>query len=272
MILARSLVALACTSLCALAGLAAPPAKPTAKPAPARLAFNRDIRPLLSDACFKCHGPDAKTRQAGLRLDLRAEALRAMASGKAAIVPGKPERSELVRRLSTKDSALAMPPAAAHKTLTALQKESLRRWIAEGAAYQQHWAYEPPVKPRIPAGRNPIDHLVGLRLAAEGLAPAPTADRRTLARRLSFDLAGLPPTAAEVDAYVTDKAPGAYERLVDRLLASPHYGERMAIAWLDVVRFADTIGYHSDNPRNIHPYRDYVIRAFNTNKPFDRFT
>ena len=267
----RCIAALACAPLCALAGFAAP-AKPKPAPRPVeRLAFNRDIRPLLSDNCFKCHGPDAKARQAGLRLDLRADALRVLASGKAAIVPGKPDRSELVKRLFAKD-ATAMPPADAHKTLTPAQKETLRRWVAEGATFQLHWSYEPPVKPAIPAGRNAIDYLVGRRLAAEGLALSPAADRRTLARRLAFDLTGLPPTAAEVDAFLADKAPGTYERLVERLLASPHYGERMAIAWLDVVRFADTIGYHSDNPRNIYPYRDYVIRAFNTNKPFDQFT
>ncbi|MFY7951797.1 MAG: DUF1549 domain-containing protein, partial [Armatimonadaceae bacterium] len=242
------------------------------KTAPAEIAFNRDIRPLLSDTCFRCHGPDAKTRQAGLRLDLRGDATRVLASGKRAIVPGKPEQSELVNRLFTKTAALAMPPADAHKSLTSAQKQLLVSWIRQGAPYQLHWSYEPPVRPVVPAGKNPIDSLVAKRLAKEGLRLSPAADRRTLLRRLSFDLTGLPPTPAETDAFLTDTKPGAYERQVDRLLASPHYGERMAIAWLDVVRFADTIGYHSDTPRNIYPYRDYVIRAFNTNKRFDQFT
>ena len=259
----------------AYAGIAAPALsqgpKPT-KPTPVALAFNRDIRPLLSDNCFRCHGPDAKTRQAGLRLDLRADALKVQGSGKRAIVPGKPEQSELVNRLFTKTAALAMPPADAHKSLTEAQKQLLVAWVRQGAVYQQHWSYEPPVRPVVPTGKKAIDWLVSQRLGKEGLRLSPAADRRTLLRRLSFDLIGLPPTAAEMDAFLADKAPGAYERQVDRLLASPHYGERMAQGWLDVVRFADTIGYHSDNPRNIYPYRDYVIRAFNTNKRFDRFT
>ncbi len=165
-----------------------------------------------------------------------------------------------------------MPPPRSHKQLDARQKETLAQWIAAGAEYQKHWAYEPPVKPPIPPGADAIDHLVEARLVQLGLQPAGEADRRTLIRRLSFDLTGLPAEPADVDGFVRDAAPDAYERLVDRLLASPHYGERMAIDWLDVVRFADTVGYHSDNPRPIWPYRDWVIRAFNDNMPFDRFT
>jgi cytochrome c553 len=235
--------------------------------APARQAskiiFNRDIRPILSDNCFACHGPDKNKRQANLRLD----------QPNRAVIPGDIVASQLVQRIAKPASdALAMPPAEFHKTITAAQKETLRRWIGEGATYQKHWAYELPVKPAIPKGKHPIDFLVQRRLAEIGLKPSPQADRRTLIRRLSFDLTGLPPTYAEVQAFINDKSPKAYENLVDRLLASPHYGEKMAQHWLDVVRFADTIGYHSDTPRNIYPYRDYVIKAFNTNKPFDRFT
>ena len=238
-----------------------------AAPAADTVEFNRDIRPILSDNCFYCHGNDASHRKAKLRLDLRDAALK-----KEAFVPGKPEESELIKRLSLTDPDEVMPPPDSHKKLTPEQKELLRRWIAEGAKYQNHWAYEAPAKAPTPAPEQAIDALVGARLKARGLAPAAEADRRTLARRLHADLLGLPPTPEEVDAFVRDTSPDAYARLVERLLASPHYGERMAIGWLDVVRFADTIGYHSDTPRNVWPYRDYVIRSFNQNKPFDRFT
>jgi hypothetical protein len=232
-----------------------------------KLSYNRDIRPVLSENCFFCHGPDPNKRKGKLRLDVREEAL-----AKEAIVPGKPNESELVKRIFTKDPDDLMPPAESHKILTAAQKELLRRWIAEGAEYQSHWAYVPPVKPSVPAGWNGIDFLVEKRLKEIGLKSSPEADRRTLSRRLSFDLVGLPPHPKEAAAFENDKAPDAYARFLERLLASPHYGERMAIGWLDVVRFADTIGYHSDNPRNIWPYRDYVINAFNENKRFDQFT
>lgn len=238
----------------------------------AEVKFNRDIRPIMSDTCFHCHGPDAKARKANLRFDLRDEALKPAKSGAIAIVPGKPEKSEVVRRLFTKDTDDQMPPPEAHKTLTQQQKETFRKWIAEGAKYEAHWSYTPLVKPMIPTGRHGVDYLVEQRLQEIKLKPSPEADRRTLARRLSFDLLGLPPKAEEVDAFVNDASPDAYAKFVERLLASPHYGERMATAWLDVVRFADTIGYHSDTPRNVWPYRDYVINAFNHNKPFDQFT
>jgi len=231
------------------------------------VAFNRDIRPILSDHCFACHGPDAGNRQADLRLDDRAVAV---ATG--AIVPGRPEASGLVARINATDPDTVMPPPEAHKDLGAGQKALLARWIAAGAVYERHWAYEPPVKPEIPEGVHAIDHLVDRRLATLGLEPVAEADRRTLIRRLSFDLTGLPPSPEEVAAFVDDTSPDAHARLVERLLASPHYGERMAVGWLDVVRFADTIGYHSDNPRNVWPYRDWVIRSFNENLPFDRFT
>lgn len=231
------------------------------------LTYNRDVRPILSDNCFPCHGPDQQHRRAKLRLDVREVAV-----SRKAIVPGKPDESELIRRIFTDDEDDRMPPSKSEKSLTAAQRETLRRWIAEGAAYEPHWAYIPPVKPPVPEGTNAIDYLVGERLQEIGLEPSPEADRRTLARRLWFDLVGLPPPPEEVEAFERDHSPTAYERLVDRLIESPHYGERMAIDWLDAVRYADTIGYHSDNPRNVWPYRDYVIRSFNKNKPFDQFT
>ena len=236
-------------------------------PIPAKIEFNRDIRPILSDNCFYCHGPDPKHREAKLRLDIREEAV-----AKDAFVPGQPDKSELVSRITTTDEDDLMPPPDSHKKLTPRQKEVLKQWIAQGAGYQKHWAYEPPVKAAVPAGQNGVDALVQKRLAEIGLKRSPEADRRILIRRLYSDLLGLPPKPEEVAAFVNDKSPNAYEQLVDRVLKNPHYGERMAIGWLDVVRFADTIGYHSDNPHNVWPYRDYVIKSFNDNKRFDRFT
>jgi Protein of unknown function (DUF1553)/Protein of unknown function (DUF1549)/Planctomycete cytochrome C len=241
-------------------------------PRPARIEFDRDVRPILSDNCFHCHGPDKNAREAELRLDLRAEAIKTAASGATPIAPGKPEASELVRRIRSSDADEVMPPPDSHKTLTQRQKEILERWIGQGAAYQKHWSFEPPVKAEVPAGQNGIDFLVRKRLAEVGFASSPEADRRTLIRRLYFDLLGLPPTPQEVATFVQDSTPDAYERLVDHVLENPHYGERMAIGWLDVVRFGDTAGYHSDKPINIWPYRDWVIRSFNENKRFDRFT
>jgi hypothetical protein len=233
----------------------------------ATVSFNRDVRPILSDNCFYCHGPDASHRQADLRLDIRDDAVTA-----GAIVPGKPAESTLVSRINSTDSDELMPPPESHKKLDAKQKELLARWIEEGAEYQKHWAYEKPVKAEVPAGANGVDHLVRKRLTEVGLAPSREADRRTLIRRLSFDLLGLPPTPEEMAAFVADTRPDAYVVLVERLLASPHYGEQMAIGWLDVVRFADTCGYHSDKPRHVWPYRDWVIKSFNENRPFDQFT
>jgi hypothetical protein len=229
--------------------------------------FNRDVRPILSDNCFYCHGPDASHREADLRLDVREEALELEA-----FVPGDPDASMLVERILSDEPYERMPPPESNKVLTAQQKEVLVRWIAQGALYQRHWSYEPIVKPEIPDGAQGVDYLVHRRLAEIGLEPSPQADRRTLIRRLYWDLLGLPPTPDEVDAFQNDSSADAYEQLVERVLQNPHYGERMAIPWLDVVRFADTIGYHSDNPRNVWPYRDWVIRSFNANKPFDRFT
>jgi hypothetical protein len=231
------------------------------------ISFSRDVRPILADNCFPCHGPDTGRRKADLRLDVRETALESEA-----IVPGKPDESTLIERIFAEDASERMPPPSARKTLTAAQKEILRRWIQQGAPYQQHWAYQRPVKPAIPPGQNGVDVLVRQRLAELGLAPSPEADRRTLLRRLYSDLIGLPPAYDVVVEFAHDPSPRAYEDRVEQLLANPHYGERMAIAWLDVVRFADTIGYHSDNPRNVWPYRDWVIKSFNENKRFDRFT
>ena len=246
--------------------------EPARKPA-GPLEYNRDVRPILSGNCFRCHGPDPKPRQADLRLDLRDVAVR-----KKAIVPGKPEESEIVRRIFSTSPDEVMPPPASNKVLEPREKEVLREWIAQGAAYQPHWAYmqpvrRPPPDVKAPAWvRNPIDAFILEKIEARGLVPVPEADRRTLARRLSLDLVGLPPSLEEVDAFASDSSAEAYERLVERLLASPHYGERMAIGWLDLVRFADTVGYHGDQNQNVFPYRDYVIDSFNENKPFDRFT
>ena len=236
-------------------------------PLPAKIEFNRDVQPILSDNCFFCHGNDPKHREAKLRLDVREQALKSEA-----FVPGKAEASELVKRIFSTDKDELMPPPDSHKKLTARQREILKKWIAQGAEYQEHWAYEKPVKAAVPAGQNGVDVLVKKRLAEIGLKPSAEAERRTLIRRLHADLLGLPPKPEEVAQFVADQSPDAYAKLVERVLASPHFGERMAIGWLDVVRFADTIGYHSDNPRNVWPYRDWVIKSFNDNKPFDRFT
>ena len=229
------------------------------------LSYNRDIRPILSDNCFYCHGPDASHRKAKMRLDVREDALKAEA-----FVPGNADESELVKRILTTDEDDLMPPPDSAKKLTDEQKKMLRDWVAQGAKYEKHWAYIAPAKAEVEG--NGIDSLVRKQLKAHGLAPAKAADRRTLARRLYSDLIGLPPKPEDVEAFEKDESPDAYAKLVEKLMASEHYGERMAIGWLDVVRFADTIGYHSDNPRNVWPYRDYVIRAFNQNKRYDVFT
>lgn len=259
----RRLLARSCASFLGAIALSVHAAPKAGQP----ISYNRDIRPLLSDKCFACHGPDAGKRKGKLRLDIREAALE-----REAFVPGKPQESEFIRRITTTNPEDVMPPAESNKSLTSDEKDLLRRWIAAGAKYEGHWAYEKPIKPAAPAKSNPVDWLVEQRLRQIGLTPSAEADRRSLARRLYSDLIGIPPKPEEVEAFARDKSPEAYSRLVEKLLASPHYGERMALGWLDVVRFADTIGYHSDNPRNIWPYRDYVIRAFNTNKRFDTFT
>jgi hypothetical protein len=234
--------------------------------------FNRDVRPILSNHCYVCHGPDSNLRKAKLRLDVEKEALARV------LVPGKPHESELYKRVTASDPAERMPPAKANKPLSQEQIAVLRRWIEQGAKYEKHWSLLPPRVATVPAVKNvswpqnPIDHFILARLEKEGLAPSPEADRRTLMRRVYFDLIGLPPSPAEVDAFLADKTPEAYEKVVDRLLTSQHFGERMALYWLDLVRYADTGGYHSDNHRDVTMYRDWVIDAFNRDLPFDQFT
>jgi mono/diheme cytochrome c family protein len=239
--------------------------------------YTRDIRPILSDACFACHGPDEESRQAKLRLDNRADATSARGSAGPAIVPGDPEASELIFRIESDDETVRMPPPEFGKTLTPKQVALLREWVAQGATYAEHWAFTAVEAPAIPEVsnpawvRNPIDAFVLARLDREGLSPSPEADRVTLIRRLSLDLIGLPPTVEEVDAFVADRSPDAYEQLVERLLASPHYGERWGRLWLDAARYADSDGYEKDKKRSVWFYRDWVVRAFNDDRPYDQF-
>jgi hypothetical protein len=236
------------------------------------LDFNRDIRPILAENCFYCHGQDSNKRQADLRLDLRDEAI------KTAIKPNDASASELVKRIHSTDPDQLMPPANSNRRLTPEQKATLERWINEGANYATHWAFVAPVRPSLPAVknaqwvRNPIDRFVLARLEAEGLTPSPEADRATLIRRLSSDLLGLPPTPEEVDAFVADNDPSAYEKLVDRLMASPHYGERMSLPWLDAARYADSNGFQQDGDTWQWIWRDWVVRALNEDLTFDQFT
>ena len=247
-------------------------------PPPVRLTFNQDIEPILSENCYACHGPDPGPRKAGLRLDRAEYAFAPHEKSGPAILPGDPDHSPLVLRTQSLKEKEVMPPPEAHHTLTAEQIATLRRWVREGAGYQEHWAFIPPSLPAIPAvrdghwPRNDIDRFILARLEKEGLAPAPEAGRPALIRRVTYDLTGLPPTPEEVDAYVNDSAPDAYEKVVDRLLANPRYGEHRAHYWLDVARYGDTHGLHLDSYRSIWPYRDYVIASFNANKPFDQFT
>ncbi len=239
---------------------------------PRPVEFNRDIRPIMSDTCFRCHGPDKSSRMANLRLDLRAEAIKPLKNGTAPIVPGDPERSAIIKRIFAPNAALRMPPQYAHKELTEAQKDTVRRWVAEGAVYQGQWSYMPVVRPNVPGAGNPIDYFIAQNLVKAGLQAAPEADRRTLIRRVSLDLTGLLPTPAEAIAFESDRSPKAYENLVDRLLASPHYAEQQTMHWLDAVRYADTCGFHGDNIFPAWPYRDYVLNSFRSNKPFDQFT
>jgi hypothetical protein len=246
-------------------------------PLPRVVEFNRDVRPILSNHCFACHGPDKNKRKADLRLDTE-EGARADLGGYHAVMPRKPAQSELYLKISAADPAERMPPKKFGKPLTPRQVALLKRWIEQGAKWQKHWSLIAPRRPAVPEVRdkdwalNAIDRFILAPLEQEGLKPSPEADRRILLRRLSFDLTGLPPTPADVDAFLGDASPAAYEKAVDRLLASPHFGERLAVYWLDLVRYGDTGGYHSDNHRDVYLYRDYVIAAFNANKPFDRFT
>jgi hypothetical protein len=263
-----------------------PPApEPTKEPSPdAKVAaapaksfeFNRHIRPILSNNCYQCHGFDKNARKADLRLDVRESAIETR-DARAAIVPGDSAASELVKRITTEDPVDKMPPADSEHELKPEEIQRLIAWIDEGADYEPHWSYIAVNRPEPKVvgeewATNAIDRFVLARMRANGLDHSPETDRATLIRRVSFDLTGLPPTPSEVESFVNDPDPNAYEKLVDRLLASPHYGERMAMRWLDLVRYADTNGYHGDEHRNVWPYRDYVIQSFNESKPFDEFT
>jgi Protein of unknown function (DUF1553)/Protein of unknown function (DUF1549)/Planctomycete cytochrome C len=249
-------------------------------PRPNKVKFNRDIRPIMSDTCFHCHGPDKNARKAKLRLDLRDEALKPAKSGEIPIVPGRPEKSSIIERIFTTDEDDLMPPEKSHKELTDAQKAMFKQWVAEGAQYEPHWAYTPLVKPEVPKVenakfvlRNAVDKFIAAKLIEKGVkAPSPEADRAMLIRRVSLDLTGLPPKPDEVEAFVSDKSDKAYEKLVDRLMKSLQFGERWAVWWLDVARFADTVGFHGDQNQRVFPFRDYVINAFNANKRFDQFT
>lgn len=240
------------------------------KPAQEKVSFNRDIRPILTENCYACHGPDAHEAKADVQLHSAKHAHDGFL-----IVPGEKDASEVWLRII--DKKKPMPPKDSHKVLTDAQKELIERWIEQGAAYEPHWAYVSPRMTQEPAVQDQawpehwVDRYVLARLEGQGLKPVADADRVTLIRRLSFDLTGLPPTPQEVEAFVNDKSPKAYEKLIDRLLASPHFGERLAIYWLDIVRFADTVGYHGDQTMSITPYRDWVIWAFNQNLPYDQF-
>jgi hypothetical protein len=239
--------------------------------------FNRDIRPVLSDTCFKCHGPDGNQRMANLRLD-DTEGLFVDRGGYRIIVPGNSAQSKLYQKISSTDESFRMPPVYSGRSLTPKQIELIKEWIDQGAKWEMLWSFVPPKRPPVPEvkdkawPRNALDNFVLARLESEGLKPSPEADKATLLRRVYFDLTGLPPTPAEIDAFLADRSPDAYEKRVDQLLASPHYGERMAMPWLDLARYSDTHGYHIDSLRNMWAWRDWLIKAFNQNMPYDEFT
>ena len=273
----RTRLAAATLALALGSGSLTSAADPAAAHGPA-IDFNRDIRPVLSDKCYACHGPDEKTRKAGLRLDRKQDAFKALKSGEFAIVAGDPARSQLIKRIHSRDQEEKMPPLKTGKNLTPREIELLDRWVVQGARWQDHWSFVKPERPPRPAvktpqwTRNEIDSFILARLEQENLSPTPEADPATLIRRVSLDLTGLPPSLDEVNAFLADHAPGGYERLVDRLLKSPRYGEHMARGWLDLARYADSNGYQYDTERSMWRWRDWVIQAFNQNMPFDRFT
>jgi len=244
----------------------------------AKVDFNRDIRPIMADTCFRCHGFDAKARKAQLRLDLREDALKPAKSGAIPIVPGQPQKSEVIRRIFTQDEDDRMPPAELHRVLTTNEKELMRRWVAEGAQFQDHWAFLPPISNQPKKVKHsgwiktPVDRFILAKLEEKKLKPSRETDKTTLIRRVSLDLNGIPPSTVEVQAFLADHSSHAYEKLVDRLLASPRYGERMAQDWMDAARFADSNGYQVDRDREMWAWRQWVIEAFNRNLPFDQFT
>jgi len=249
-----------------------------ASKASAALDFNRDVRPILSENCFYCHGQDPNHRKGNLRLDQREAVLKPAESGDIAIVPGKPEKSALIAHVFSQDKDELMPPHNSNRKLSDAQKNTLRQWVLEGAEYREHWAFIPPALPRLPEVRNtawartPIDRFTLAKMESLGLAPSPEADRITLIRRLSLDLLGLPPKPEEVDAFVADTRPDAYEQLVERLLSSPHFGERMALPWLDAARYADSNGFQQEGDTWQWVWRDWVVKAYNEDMSFDRFS
>ena len=241
--------------------------------------FSKDILPVLSNNCFECHGPDEAKRKAGLRLDKADGAKAKLKSGSIGLVPGNISESEIYHRITSSDPDEIMPPADSGKKLTKEETDRIKDWIKSGGEWGKHWSFEKPVKSKVPEitnnewkVENPIDQFVHLRLGEEGMVPEKEATKETLIRRITFDLTGLPPTVDEVDRFLSDNSDNAYEKLVDRILKSPRYGEQMARIWLDAARYADTHGLHLDNERSVWPYRDWVIDSFNNNKSFDQFT
>jgi hypothetical protein len=250
-----------------------------ARPDPRAIEFNRDIRPIFSDKCFTCHGPDAATRKTKMRLDIESMAKIELRPGHRSIAPGDPESSEIYRRISSDNKTVRMPPAyLGREKLTPREISLVRDWIAQGATWQPFWSFIPPKRPPVPAVknsawiRNPVDAFILSRLEREGLHPSPEADKRTLIRRVTLDLTGLPPTPAEIDSFLADSSSTAYERVVDRLLTSPRYAERMAFRWMEAARYGDSNGYQVDGPREMWRWRDWVLDAFNRNMPYDQFT
>lgn len=266
-----SLLSLLCVACCVAPGAYA---EAVANP----VSFNREVRHILADKCFACHGPDNKSLKGGLRLDIEDEARKTLTSGHVAVVPGHPDKSELIHRITASNPEDHMPPAEAPKQLTQEDIEIFRRWITEGALWEQHWAFVPPKRPEVPEsqtsgwGRNAIDAFILSRLESEGLTPSDSADKNHLIRRVTLDLTGLPPSPAEVTAFLADESPEAYENAVDRLFKTPAYAEQMTRHWLDLARYSDTNGYHIDNERTMWPWRDWVIQAYGQNMPFDQFT
>ncbi|MGD9635323.1 MAG: DUF1549 domain-containing protein, partial [Pirellulales bacterium] len=248
--------------------------------ATAKVDFTRDVRPILSDKCFRCHGPDPKSRQADLRLDVWDSTDDAVGATEM-IVPGDPDASELIARITSHDAETRMPPADSGKTLTPEQVDILKRWVAQGAEFKKHWAFVAPVRPDLPkvddgqSVRNPIDAFILARLKSAGMSPSPRAEPLELLRRLSLDLIGLPPTLAEIDAFQSNVTAlgldAAYQKEVTRLLASPHYGERWGRVWLDAARYADSDGFEKDKPRDVWMYRDWVVRSLNDDMPYNQF-
>ncbi len=242
-----------------------------------RIDYNRDIRPILSNKCLACHGQDPKAVQAGLKLNVRDSATSKLSDGKIAIVAGHPEKSALIARVESKDPDMMMPPSGSNKTITDEDRATLKRWIAEGAEYKEHWAFVEPHRAQVPQVtlkhwvRNPIDNFVLAKMEQHDLHPSPEADKATLLRRVSLDLTGIPPTPEELKTFVANKSPKAYEEEVDRLLASPRYAERMAMDWMDYARYADSHGYQNDWERYQWRWRDWVLDAYNKNMPYDQF-